>query len=1037
MGNQPHKGKAPFIWNSVMAARVTRVIGLALLCLVISACDASSGGGCGPENCSGCCDRDLCVLNASSLACGIQGERCDVCAVTQQCVAGQCSWPNAGGGAGTGGGAPTGGGSAPTGGGATGGGGGSACQPPSNTALCASVGATCGPQTLVDNCGATRTLNCGACGASTTCSAGQCVCVAETNPQFCARVARQCGAVTAPDNCGAIRTVSSCGTCSSPLSCNPAGQCACTRETDVAFCARRGVSCGTSSGADNCGMARSVACGSCTSPNTCSAGQCSCAAESDVGFCQRLGATCGSMSGTDLCGNPKNVANCGTCSSPNTCGGAGVPNRCGCGQSDADFCAAHGAQCGQVSGSDRCNVYRSGVSCGACTQPQTCSASNLCVCVAESAAALCTRLGKNCGPMTALDNCGTSRSVTCGTCTAANTSCGGGGTTNVCGCVDQCAAGATRCSLAMVQTCVAAASGCLDWAPAAACQTGFVCDAVVSACVVDPQPPRLIAPLGGSLVSGRAVFRWQTDPTATDSEIELCSDLLCTNVVARLTGTNGATVPVPLARGAWFVRGVGRSARADLTSFKGARFTATRVIFVTGRPAISSALLGLVPDFDRDGRPETTITDPFAPNYPDIANIYFSWGTGTSSIWRGGHLHNGVEDGAFASLAINAGDVDGDGLPEVVTIDDGTQNPPTILRYGNVLQRYVAPGPLDYLVPAGDVDADGYADVLAVDRVPFSGAEGVTVTVLFGGPQGFGRVTSFQFDIPIALRAAGVGPVSVRGLGDVNGDGYSDVAFGINLLPVGCVGPQGPDPAYVEIRSGAAAAPLTQLLFRVDGFGSLTPLGDVDGDGFPDFGFFKTGKDCISPGVSRPDQVVVIFGGLSAPLRSSSWNLPPFTFPTCVDRFGVPANTHYLGSVVGGADLDGDGFGDVALGQWGYLAYDNCYSGTVGPSPGQVFALYGSQTGLLTLGQTLTGPDGNSTFFGFNTSMIARSGSSGGDTLLVRSHPFHGVGWVPAIPDRVRSYAGARGALVNTETRVSGAPDWSGDDFGYSILSGL
>lgn len=54
-------------------------------------------------------------------------------------------------------------------------------------------------------------------------------------------------------------------------------------------------------------------------------------------------------------------------------------------------------------------------------------------CTAESNATFCSRLGKNCGSVTANDNCGTSRTVTsCGTCTSPQT-CGGGGTANVCG----------------------------------------------------------------------------------------------------------------------------------------------------------------------------------------------------------------------------------------------------------------------------------------------------------------------------------------------------------------------------------------------------------------------------------------------------------------------------------------------------------------------------------------------------------------------------------------------------------------------------
>ncbi len=56
-------------------------------------------------------------------------------------------------------------------------------------------------------------------------------------------------------------------------------------------------------------------------------------------------------------------------------------------------------------------------------------------CTPESNSAFCKRLGKNCGSVTAKDNCGLTRTVSsCGTCTTTGQTCGGGGTANVCGC---------------------------------------------------------------------------------------------------------------------------------------------------------------------------------------------------------------------------------------------------------------------------------------------------------------------------------------------------------------------------------------------------------------------------------------------------------------------------------------------------------------------------------------------------------------------------------------------------------------------------
>lgn len=72
-----------------------------------------------------------------------------------------------------------------------------------------------------------------------------------------------------------------------------------------------------------------------------------------------------------------------------------------------------------------------------CAAGQVCrSGSCVAGCIPETDSAFCTRLGRDCGSVTANDNCGISRTVSsCGTCTLPDT-CGGGGTANVCDFID-------------------------------------------------------------------------------------------------------------------------------------------------------------------------------------------------------------------------------------------------------------------------------------------------------------------------------------------------------------------------------------------------------------------------------------------------------------------------------------------------------------------------------------------------------------------------------------------------------------------------
>jgi hypothetical protein len=315
------------------------------------------------------------------------------------------------------------------------------CTYEGDGAFCTRLGKTCGNVTAPDNCGASKTVNCGTCTLPQTCAGGGtanvCGCTYEGNTAFCTRLGKNCGSVSGTDNCGNAQTAINCGTCTLPQTCggatpSVANVCGCTYEGNTAFCMRLGKTCGNVTAPDNCGASKTVSCGTCTLPQTCGGGTpsvanvCGCTYEGDGAFCTRLGKNCGNVTAPDNCGANKTVG-CGTCAAPQTCGGAtpSVANVCGCTyEGDATFCSRLGKNCGSVTGTDNCGATKTVASCGTCTLPQTCggatpSVANVCGCTAESDATFCTRLGKNCGAVTALDNCNTSRTVaSCGTCAA-------------------------------------------------------------------------------------------------------------------------------------------------------------------------------------------------------------------------------------------------------------------------------------------------------------------------------------------------------------------------------------------------------------------------------------------------------------------------------------------------------------------------------------------------------------------------------------------------------------------------------------------
>ncbi len=112
------------------------------------------------------------------------------------------------------------------------------------------------------------------------------------------------------------------------------------------------------------------------------------------------GTACGSLSGTE----DDYTLICGTCIP-----GATQTNYCGegaCASSQLVTCRADG------------------------TWPTDCTSGT-----AENDASFCSRLGKNCGSFTGVDNCLAARTANCGSCTLPQT-CGGSGTANVCSCLD-------------------------------------------------------------------------------------------------------------------------------------------------------------------------------------------------------------------------------------------------------------------------------------------------------------------------------------------------------------------------------------------------------------------------------------------------------------------------------------------------------------------------------------------------------------------------------------------------------------------------
>jgi hypothetical protein len=298
-----------------------------------------------------------------------------------------------------------------------------------------------------------------------------------------------------------------------------------------------------------------------------------------------------------------------------------------------------------------------------------------------------------------------------------------------------------------------------------------------------------------------------------------------------------------------------------------------------------------------------------------------------------------------------------------------------------------------------DVNGDGIADaaVLADQKVYvyFGGAGGPQLAqTIDGSTKGFG--------------------LNVASAGDMNGDGYGDLAVASGLgdgqIYVYLGGPNGlqpADPSSVVIINNFDG-PMTLFGF------SLSAVGDVDGDGYGDLGVGESTYNLNSVGGAR-----VFAGGPNGPTGTHTYVLPPASY--------LPS---YRFTAAGAGDINGDGYGDVAVGE-----------GVSGAGIGIVHIYFGGPAGLQPFVpgayQDISGPDPANSGFGDQVAcagdingdgysdLVALSRGTGQPSPVNRTHVYYGTpqGLVP-----VTWIDGVAGSTLQYP-RAFAAGDFDGDGF--------
>jgi hypothetical protein len=469
-----------------------------------------------------------------------------------------------------------------------------------------------------------------------------------------------------------------------------------------------------------------------------------------------------------------------------------------------------------------------------------------------------------------------------------------------------------------------------------------------------PSEPRLVAPLSTSLVTSRQpVLKWELPGGAGSVSVDLCSDALCTTKIVTLTSADGltATPSAPLPAGVVFWR---------VTATRGS-FSASSIIwefFVGNRSAAksSSTLAGVGADFNRDGRPDVAIGGASGNSY-----VFLNSGTGVGNT-------NPITLTGGRSLAF-AGDVNGDGYGDLIVGEPYSTDKVFVYHGGPngpvapAAQILTGTGGSKFgfsIAGLGDVDGDGYGDILVgigdtsgtaqlyrggpngVSATPTGNALPASSTGTAGDINGDGLAdaivcsrldkTAYTYHGGAAGLAAGPGLAvptgetsfgeACAGVGDVNGDGYADVA----------VNTSGNAKAYVYY--GGAGGVLTTGATPLPGSsgggafavtGVVQSAGDVNGDGFAD----------VTMALYNSSHVVVFPGGAGGVSTTAQTD-----FMLALTGTGSAA---YAQFAIGAGDVNGDGFADLIFSPsqcsgYNIFVYPGSASGVTKTTPLQQWA---------------------------------------------------------------------------------------------------
>lgn len=346
-------------------------------------------------------------------------------------------------------------------------------------------------------------------------------------------------------------------------------------------------------------------------------------------------------------------------------------------------------------------------------------------------------------------------------------------------------------------------------------------------------------------------------------------------------------------------------------------------------------------DFDGDGHPDVAVGAPVQDVVGADGGVLAD--AGTVTLLSGGRVGE-PGGGALASFSgtvpsaqvgttvLLPGDMDGDGLSELVVgargeaVGDLTAAGAVWLIQGRSLgeaeeplaarTRFTGESTLarvgTALGAAGDVDGDGLADLLLQGELRTTTPDGDEV-YSSGRAYIVSGSTTLPTEIALAdadarMLAEGADDAAGLGLagGDLDGDGYADVAVGApyayNRRGRVYILPGGPDALRGDVLLSDAPVQLSGSS-TYGAYGWSIAMGDVTGDGLADL---SIGAPLEDPGDTPNAGRVYLHAGSPGALAAGPSLLTTWTGDFDEQQLGTGLHL--------GADLDGDGTGDLLMG---------------------------------------------------------------------------------------------------------------------------